>query len=73
MFLLAEGEEGNTDSDGVIGLYRQDAVISINNRQKFAQDESLNADISLGRRQHISLSLAKHVRLDMAYLPTSIC
>lgn len=66
----SEGEEGNPDSNGVIGLYWQGDVISRNNRQKFAQDESVNVDTNCGRRQHISLSLAKHVRSAVAYLPS---
>lgn len=51
VFLVAEGEDGNTDSDGVIGLCCQDDVISKNNRQKFAQYESLDVDINC-RRKH---------------------
>lgn len=65
-----EGEEGNPDGNVVISLYWQGDVISINNRQKFAQDESVNVDTSCGRRQHISLSLTKHMHSGMAYLPS---
>lgn len=73
VFLLAEEEDSNTDSDGVTGLYCQRDVINISNRQKFAQDESLDVDISRGRKQRISLSLVKKARSGTAYLPISIC
>lgn len=73
VFLLAEEEDSNTDSDGVTGLYCQRDVISINNRQKFAQDESLDVGINCGRKQRISLNLPKQAHSGTACLPISIC